>query len=124
MIQAQSKREFISPYVFAGLDSKPLDPKIIIQIVCDYYGTTYDKINNRDRHTKIVEVRQAIMYYLDLKTKLTLYGISDQFTHKCHHASVLNNVRKYRDLLSYDKKLQNQHLEIDRLLESCCKVHK
>ena len=119
-----TKAQFISPYVFAGLDSKPITAETIIEVVCDYYNTTYENIDNRDRHNKIVEVRQAIMYFLHTETNLTLYGISDKFTHKCHHASVLNNIRKFKDLLSYDKSIQKIHSDIKMVLASCCKVNK
>jgi chromosomal replication initiation ATPase DnaA len=117
------KDNFISPYAFAGMEIKPLKPKDIIDIVCNYYNVKFKDVDNRDRHNNIIEVRQAIMYYLHHNTKLTLYGISDCFTHKCHHSSVLNNIGRYNDLLSYDKTIQKQHEVLNKLLINTSRLH-
>lgn len=115
MIQAQSKREFISPYVFAGLknhDNTYNKAQKIINTVCLAYDVEFKKVDNRKRDREIVQVRQAIMYFLRKETSLSLKAIAGLFTNIFDHSTVIHAISTYNDIYKQDKLMLANHNRI------------
>ena len=115
----QAKREFISPYVFAGLKSHDKSynkSQKIINIVCMVYNVDFKKVDNRKRDREIVQVRQAIMYFLRKETSLSLKAIAVLFTNIFDHSTVIHGISTYNDIYHQDKlMLANHNIILEKL---------
>ena len=115
----QAKREFISPYVFVGLKSHDKSynkSQKIINTVCLAYDVEFKKVDNRKRFREIVQVRQAIMYFLRKETSLSLKAISDLFTVPFNHTTTISNIQVYEDVYHQDKlMLANHNIILEKL---------
>ena len=112
MIQAQPQREFISPYVFAGLknhDKTYNKSQKIINTVCLVYNVEFKKVDNRKRDREVVQVRQAIMYFVRKETSLSLKAIAKLFTNIFDHSTVIHGISTYNDIYYQDKMLLANH---------------
>lgn len=108
----QPKREFISPYVFVGLknhDKTYNKAQKIINTVCLAYDVEFKKIDNKKRDREIVQVRQAIMYFLRKETSLSLKAISALFKDPFDHSTTIHGIKTYYDIYHQDKMMLANH---------------
>lgn len=75
---------------------KEITPLEIIDIICDYYGTSYEEINCRDRSEELRWPRQVCMYFLSEFTTLSLNRIGKYFGRD--HATIIHSRKKISDL--------------------------
>ena len=71
--------------------------EIIIEEVCRFYGTTFEKINVKARDRELVEPRQVIMYFMKQHTGFSLKTIAGYFGKD--HATVLHALRTIAGLI-------------------------
>ena len=71
---------------------------IIINTVCNAYGTTFDQVNINCRKQKYVEVRHAIAYFLKkINPKITFDQIGKIFNPKKHHSTIIYSIKQYEN---------------------------
>ena len=103
----------ISPYVFPGLKVNRVDKtQQIIDIVCSVYNVKFSKIDNKDRHREIIQIRQAIMYFLRKETSLSLKGISELFYYPFDHTTIISNIKVYYNVYPQDNRMKQNHKTI------------
>ena len=71
--------------------------EIIIEEVCRFYNTTYEKINVKARDRELVEPRQVIMYFMKQRTGFSLKTIAGYFGKD--HATVLHALKTIAGLI-------------------------
>lgn len=123
----------MNPYIYAGV---PLHVKAkirnhrgarklnltspnqyITDEICNYFGMTFDEINNQSRKREIVKVRQFILYWQSKLTDATLGRIGKIFTNKNYdHSDVIYAKNAYEDLLT-DRIWKKDHEKIKAIFE-------
>ena len=81
----------------------------IIEIVCRYYGHTYDQVNQKNRKKELVMTRHICMFMGSTYTKLSEVNIGKKFnkdrTTVIHSCKVVNNLIETDKKIAYDIKV-------------------
>ena len=91
---------------------------IIAKIIADKNRITPESIFVDSRERRVVDMRALFFYFATKYTKLSLSDIG-KFSKKMgrekehHHASVLHNSRKIRDIIVFDKDLRKETEELN-----------
>lgn len=93
------------------------DLKTIIPL---YYGINHNLIYSKSRKREYVTARQITIYFLRKYTTFSLSGIAKNIVdnHIYNHATIINANNTIKDLLSYDKSIQNDIKNIKAILDS------
>lgn len=92
---------------------------IIRDVICDHHETTFDAINNIDRHKQIVQVRQRIMYFCNYFKIGSLEFIAQKFNGTSrsnglkNHATVINGIKKIKNSTFRNMIIQHELEEIE-----------
>lgn len=84
----------------------------IIDIVCGYYRTTYNKINSKTRKREIVQIRQICFYFADKYTNLSLQDIGQKLAGS-HHSTVIHGIKAVNNLIDTDRVVASDIQKID-----------
>jgi chromosomal replication initiation ATPase DnaA len=78
----------------------------------EYYGYTWEEINVKTRVRPISDIKHHFIALVKETTDLSLMSIGAIFTYKengIDHTTVLNSIKAWDNLLSYDKEKQKLH---------------
>ena len=90
--------------------SKIITPQLIIDTVCEQYGTKKDDIISKKRNSEIVLPRQIIMYLCREHTDASLEEIG-KLLGKKDHTTVMSGINKIKQKMTFDDEL-NKNLDI------------
>ena len=90
--------------------TKVITPQLIIDTVCEQYGTKKDDIISKKRNSEIVLPRQIIMYLCREHTDASLEEIG-KILGKKDHTTVMSGINKIKQKLSLDDEL-NKNIDI------------
>jgi chromosomal replication initiator protein len=90
--------------------SKVITPSLIIDTVCEQYGTKKEDIVSKKRNAEIVLPRQIIMYLCREHTDASLEEIG-KILGKKDHTTVMSGINKIKSLKAYDDDL-NRNLDV------------
>ena len=90
--------------------SKVITPQLIIDTVCEQYGTRKEDIVSKKRNAEIVLPRQIIMYLCREHTDASLEEIG-KILGKKDHTTVMSGINKIKNMTGYDDDL-NRNLDI------------
>lgn len=90
--------------------SKVITPQLIIDTVCEQYGTKKEDILSKKRNSDIVLPRQIIMYLCRIHTDSSLEEIG-KLLGKKDHTTVMNGINKIKKKISVDDEL-NKNIDI------------
>ena len=101
------KNDYQFPKYFSNKDD------LIINVVCEWYGTTAEALKNRRRIRGIVEPRQICMFLLRRYSNLSLKEIGMKFG-GFDHTTVIHSSDTVQDLMDTDEKIRQtiQALEV------------
>lgn len=91
---------------------------IIAKIIADKNRITPESIFVKSRVRRVVDIRALFFYFATKYTKLSLSDIGN-FSKEMgrdeahHHASVLHNSKKIKDIISFDKELRKETEELN-----------
>ena len=119
----------MNPYIYIGLPSRvKLNIKTrkiniedvsqyVTKTICDYFGFSFEAINNTCRKRELVKVRQFIMFWQCQKSKASLTTIANIFTLKGYdHSDVIYAKKTYENLL-INRDWKADHEAIKELLK-------
>ncbi|MDR1182315.1 MAG: chromosomal replication initiator protein DnaA [Bacteroidales bacterium] len=89
----------------------------IQKVVCDYFKVPVSDIFSASRKRKVVQVRQAAMYFAKKFTVLSLAQIGERCGNK-DHATVLHACRTISDLKGTDKEFRADLEAIDKIIKN------
>ena len=89
--------------------------EIIKRTILKYYGLPYDYIDTKLRYRDIISKKYLIAYFMREKTNKSLAEIGRYLN--INHATVLYAHRQITNYLSYDKDLQKEVKEINKLIK-------
>ena len=104
-IAMDALKDIISPDV-----SKVITPQLIIDTVCEQYGTKKEDIVSKKRNAEIVLPRQIIMYLCREYTDASLEEIG-RLLGKKDHTTVMSGISKIKSNMSIDDDL-NRNMDI------------
>ena len=90
--------------------TKVITPSLIIDTVCEQYGTKKEDIVSKKRNAEIVLPRQIIMYLCREHTDASLEEIG-RILGKKDHTTVMSGISKIKTMISYDDDL-NRNLDV------------
>ena len=90
--------------------SKVITPQLIIDTVCEQYGTKKEEIFSKKRNSEIVLPRQVIMYLCREHTDASLEEIG-KLLGKKDHTTVMSGINKIKKQIAFDEEL-NKNLDI------------
>ena len=90
--------------------TKVITPSLIIDTVCEQYGTKKEDIVSKKRNAEIVLPRQIIMYLCREHTDASLEEIG-RILGKKDHTTVMSGISKIKSMISYDDEL-NRNLDV------------
>ena len=90
--------------------SKVITPQLIIDTVCEQYGTKKEDIFSKKRNSEIVLPRQVIMYLCREHTDASLEEIG-KLLGKKDHTTVMSGIIKIKKQITFDEEL-NKNLDI------------
>lgn len=91
----------------------------IINIVCEFYGTDFDTINTKSRHRELVEVRQAVCYFVRKRNpNMPLREIGEIFTPPRTHSTIIHSIKTYENIIFSDARSRRLANEITELLKN------
>lgn len=93
-----------------------MEPKHIIELVCDFYKVNMSQLQSSTRKRGIVFPRQLCMYFIRDYTKLTVAFIGDLFGGR-DHTTVLHACRTVQDLRYTDKQIDNEIIYIKNKID-------
>ena len=91
-------------------NSKVITPQLIIETVCEQYGTKKEDILSKRRNSEIVLPRQIIMYLCREYTEVSLEEIG-KILGKKDHTTVISGVNKIKKQIAIDNEL-NKNIDI------------
>ncbi len=90
--------------------SKVITPQLIIDTVCEQYGSKKEDIFSKRRNSEIVLPRQVIMYLCREHTDASLEEIG-KLLGKKDHTTVMSGINKIKKQMTFDEEL-NKNLDI------------
>ncbi len=90
--------------------SKVITPQLIIDTVCEQYGSKKEDIFSKKRNSEIVLPRQIIMYLCREHTDASLEEIG-KLLGKKDHTTVMSGISKIKKQITFDEEL-NKNLDI------------
>ncbi|WP_292190437.1 chromosomal replication initiator protein DnaA [Butyrivibrio sp.] len=90
--------------------SKVITPQLIIDTVCEQYGSKKEDIFSKKRNSEIVLPRQVIMYLCREHTDASLEEIG-KLLGKKDHTTVMSGINKIKKQITFDEEL-NKNLDI------------
>ena len=90
--------------------TKVITPSLIIDTVCEQYGTKKEDIVSKKRNAEIVLPRQIIMYLCREHTDASLEEIG-RILGKKDHTTVMSGINKIKSMIAYDDDL-NRNLDV------------
>ena len=90
--------------------TKVITPALIMDTVCEQYGTKKEDIISKKRNAEIVLPRQIIMYLCREHTDASLEEIG-RILGKKDHTTVMSGINKIKQLITYDDDL-NRNLDV------------
>ncbi|MCR5558121.1 MAG: chromosomal replication initiator protein DnaA [Butyrivibrio sp.] len=90
--------------------SKVITPQLIIDTVCEQYGTKKEDIFSKKRNSEIVLPRQIIMYLCREHTDASLEEIG-RILGKKDHTTVMSGINKIKKQCTFDEEL-NKNMDI------------
>lgn len=118
----------MTPKIFIGLNmptkkqylksiySTDMDKAVTIrEIVCDHFKVSTDDVQSAVRKRELVVPRQVCMYFIKLKTTLSLKEIGALFGNR-DHATVIYAINTINDLIDTLRFFAKKMMEIDNLL--------
>jgi len=85
----------------------------VVDVVCDYFGTTPEQLSVKNRKQEIVQSRQIAMYFSKKYTKASLSVIGKQCGNK-DHATVWHAVNTINDRIETDKQFRAMMNDIEK----------
>lgn len=92
-----------------------VDPETIIEIVAKFYNVDRFKLSLKRRDRDIVFPRQMAMYFLKLKTNLSLQSIGLMFGGR-DHTTVIHSVQRLNDLADVYPEVEGDIKELTDLI--------
>ncbi|WP_081779839.1 chromosomal replication initiator protein DnaA [Butyrivibrio proteoclasticus] len=90
--------------------SKVITPQLIIDTVCEQYGTKKEDVLSKKRNSEIVLPRQVIMYLCREHTDASLEEIG-KILGKKDHTTVMSGINKIKQKMTFDDEL-NKNIDI------------
>ncbi len=90
--------------------TKVITPALIMDTVCEQYGTKKEDIVSKKRNAEIVLPRQIIMYLCREHTDASLEEIG-RILGKKDHTTVMSGINKIKSMIAYDDDL-NRNLDV------------
>lgn len=100
-------RKLIMTPVMLSIEMQEKMAEEYINLITDYFKTDKKKILGRDRHEQIVYVRNIIVYFIRVRTKMSLIKIGKIFGKD--HSSIIHAFQTVQDQLS--SKFDNNYKE-------------
>lgn len=98
---------------FAQNTVKEISVAHVVDVVCDYFGTTPELLAVKNRKQEIVQSRQIAMYFSKKYTKASLTAIGKQCGNK-DHATVSHAVKTIDDRIETDKQFRAMMSDIEK----------
>jgi chromosomal replication initiator protein len=93
-----------------------MNPRAIIEVVCNDFGILPDDLREKKRIRKLVEPSQIIYYFIRQYTNLSLYGIS-QAVKRGTRNSVFNSIEKVENYKETDKNYKERINRLDEMIK-------
>lgn len=98
-------------FTFPGIPaSERITKNKIIRCVCEYFNTSFEKINVKTRKYEIVRIRSIIMLLLREMTGATFPYIGSIFSKD--HTTIVKNLKRFNNNVEVDSVLSGQIDEI------------
>lgn len=107
-------------YIFPGLDKKVQKKYLlgnvdhIINVVCELFGVAESDVKSKSRQRIFTEPRQIIIYFLRLKTELSLKKIGEIFSRD--HSTIIYSSQFVNEAMEVDKKFRAKVERIESLI--------
>lgn len=98
-----------------GAGVERIDPQTIIELVANYYKIDREMLSHKIRKREIVFARQMAMYFLKLKTNLSLNTIGGLFGNR-DHTTVIHSVQRLNDLADVYPEIEGDIKELTDLI--------
>mgnify|MGYP003436516785 CR=1 FL=1 len=89
--------------------------RIIVNMVCEYFGVEYFDLTTKCRKRTLVEPRMICMWLIRKYTKLSLKNIGAMFGNR-DHSTVINAVETVDDLMATGFKFAQKVRNIEKLI--------
>ncbi len=106
--------EIISPYLAPAFHKQTSSCDNVINIICSYYGVTFEEINVRLRKQEYVLPRQVIMIFLMHYCKLSTHEASRYFNRD--HSTASHSKKAIAGLYQTEKKMRHDIAQIMQML--------
>ena len=98
----EALKDIISPNA-----KRQITPKIIIDIVADHFGITYEDIISKRRNSELVQPRQICMYLCRKLTDESLQSIGKALGKKVH-TTVIHGIEKITEEIQTNNEIKNR----------------
>ena len=86
----------------------------IFDVVSKYYGVSKESYNHNIRRREIMMARKVSMYLIKNNSQITLERIAKFFDK--NHATAIHSIKSIKDHLTWDKDLQRQVDELNKVI--------
>jgi hypothetical protein len=87
----------------------------VLDVVSKYYGVNKDNYNHRVRKREVMMARKVSMYLIKSNSQITLQRMAKFFGK--NHATAVHSIKSVKDHLTWDKDLQRQVEELNKVIE-------
>ena len=121
------KRERVNPVTFTIVEKnkKPIITMTGIAFsFCHHSGMSFNEVSKRSRKRELVEMRQMIMYFIKKhealfgNPSLSVIGTCINPSDPHDHSSCLYSIRKFGELLTFDKFVQNRYSTVEKSVKN------
>ena len=92
--------------------------KDIINLICVFYGISFEDIIRRSRKRKFLQARQIAMLMIREHTGITLKATAEFFPFAKDHTTAHHSIKTITGLMKYDTLLANHVSAIDLLIKN------
>lgn len=102
----------ISYYALPGLKPQKRVAKVdiiqqekVIEVVCDHFGTTMEKLQRNNRYAETVLARSTLIHFLHLYTSLNKAQIGRLL--KKNHTTVIHSLKSFENRIDVEDHVRN-----------------
>lgn len=88
--------------------------EVISETVAEYFNVSINSLKSASRLHEYVEARMILIYLLKTHTQMSFMGIGRYLNR--HHATIMYNFQRCKELIEIDSKFRNTVLQIEELI--------